>query len=158
MWNFLIYTLFYIRSFFTRRLGWDRSKIRANCESCPGCLIEELRIKEFYLECHDLARNVIKFFSLYGPPSTSAAVLYWSLCSGPEKIFSFLGAQISTSCLPGKPVIFDPFYAAKLNPYSSYNWAEIVFNPTLSPSTHPMTQLGKNQLTNIEHYMLNRCC
>ena len=53
--------------------------------------------------------------------------------SGPEKILCFLGAQISTSCLPGKPVIFDPFYAAKLNPYSSYNWAEIVFNPTLSP-------------------------
>ena len=31
----------------------------------------------FYLECHNSARNVIKFF---GPPTNSAVALHWSLC------------------------------------------------------------------------------
>ena len=45
---------------------------------------------------------------------------------GPEKMFSFLGAQISMSYLPGEPVIFDSFSVATINSYSSFSWAEIV--------------------------------
>ena len=60
--------------------------------------------------------------------ATNFALLCASLLltPGPEKMFSFLGAQISMSYLPGKPVIFDSFFVATINPHSSFSWSEIV--------------------------------
>lgn len=77
---------------------------------------------------------------------------------GPEKMSSFLGAQISPSYLPGKPIKFDPFSVATPNPYSSYSWAEMVLNPTLTPSTHSKIHPIKYQASNIEHCMINKNC
>ena len=73
-------------------------------------------------------------------------------------MFSFLGAQISMSYIPGKPIIFDSFSVATLNRYSSYSWVEIVLNPTLTPSTHSKIHPIKYQASNIEHCMIHKNC
>ena len=43
-------------------------------------------------------------------------------------------------------------------PYSSFNLAEMVLNPTLTPSTHSKIHPIKYQASNIEHCMINKNC
>ena len=43
-------------------------------------------------------------------------------------------------------------------PYSSFNLAEMVLNPTLTPSTHSKIHPIKYQASNIEHCIINKNC